>query len=377
MHGVKRTATSAEAIQARKQKERAKIDQYLLAETDVFSRKSAGDYTTAAFDATTNLLGLNPELYTVWNYRRNILLRGLFPTSLPHQVYGLLTSDLGLTLAALHVHPKVYWLWNHRQWCLANIPEGSNFFKPSQPSPPASTESESETAAADDPSDTLSDTVTPAKAEPDLGWRRDVWARELATVEKMLDRDARNYHAWKYRRYVLASLPDLDNPKRLPSAELAYTTRKIEQNFSNFSAWHQRTKVLGLIWDGEGKEGTGTKMTQAELSKQKDREFELVQHAMWTDPNDQSVWLYHRWLIGKGDDPTILKREIKAIEDLLEEEENSKWCLQSLVHYKSLLAVVEPLSRPELIKDCMEMLSKLASIDPQRKRRYQDLAAAF
>ncbi len=29
-------------------------------------------------------------------------------------------------------------------------------------------------------------------------------------------------------------------------------------------------------------------------------EFELVQNAMYTYPNDQSVWIYHAWLIGRG-----------------------------------------------------------------------------
>ena len=27
-------------------------------------------------------------------------------------------------------------------------------------------------------------------------------------------------------------------------------------------------------------------------------EFELVTQALWTDPGDQSGWIYHRWLIG-------------------------------------------------------------------------------
>ena len=29
-------------------------------------------------------------------------------------------------------------------------------------------------------------------------------------------------------------------------------------------------------------------------------EFDLVKNAMYTDPEDQSVWIYHRWLVGDG-----------------------------------------------------------------------------
>lgn len=34
-----------------------------------------------ALGKTNQLLDLNPEFYTIWNYRRNILTRGLFPES--------------------------------------------------------------------------------------------------------------------------------------------------------------------------------------------------------------------------------------------------------------------------------------------------------
>ncbi|KAG8703988.1 Rab geranylgeranyltransferase [Ceratobasidium sp. 394] len=104
----------------------------------------------------------------------------------------------------------------------------------------------------------------------------------------MLDRDSRNFHAWNYRRYVLACMPESD--RRPPRSELAYTTRKIEQNFSNFSAWHQRTKVWGVIW---------AEKPETEASA-KQEEFEFVRNALWTDPGDQSAWLYHRWLIGQA-----------------------------------------------------------------------------
>lgn len=71
------------------------------------------------------------------------------------------------------------------------------------------------------------------------------------------------------------------------------------------------------------------------------QEFDLVQNAMYTDPRDQSVWIYHRWLIGSGmridlshtnkkvttgsgDNKEILDREIAVIQSLLEEETDSK-----------------------------------------------------
>jgi len=158
--------------------------------------------------------------------------------------------------------------------------------------------------------------------------------------------------AWDYRRYVLASMPI----RRSDKVELAYTTKKIEANFSNFSAWHQRTKVLSSLWESGEVDRTSSLQKGAGCSRplfffvhitdlfhppQPQLEFELVQNAMFTLPEDQSAWLYHRWLIGSGmraapsfacvalkvapgDDKAVLEREINLIQTLLDEQPDSK-----------------------------------------------------
>ena len=127
-----------------------------------------------AFELTTRLLRVNPEFYSVWNYRRDIMTKGLFSQtcvtlfltyavllrvhSTKAGINDLLSTDLALTTAALRAHPKVYWIWNHRRWCLANVPDGPGTSK-----------------------------------EGDVnGWRQDYWNKELYIAERMLEADARN-----------------------------------------------------------------------------------------------------------------------------------------------------------------------------------------
>ncbi|KAL6309022.1 rab-protein geranylgeranyltransferase [Sparassis latifolia] len=329
MHGVKRVRYSQEALQAKEQRERAKLKEYLVLTDEVLTKKKNSDWSRNAFDLTTRLLHVCPEFYTIWNYRRNILLYGIFPNSSPTDVNVILSDDLSLTTSFLKQHPKVYWIWNHRRWCLERVPEG------------------------------------PSEADPD-GWRKSYWNKELFVVEKMLDVDARNFHAWNYRRYVLSSMP----VKRPEQTELAYTTRKIESNFSNFSAWHQRSKVLSLLWDA-GK---------LDPKKSREYEFDLVKNAMYTDPEDQSVWIYHRWLIGNGDDYEILCREIASIQELLDEQPDSKWCMESLVFYKWLVLQnhrprLNETEQNTLLAECLSYLSQLQILDTNRRQRYIDLSA--
>ncbi|CAK5279370.1 unnamed protein product, partial [Mycena citricolor] len=322
MHGVKRVRHSPEALAAKKAKEQDKIKDYLALTDEILGKRDAGDLSREAFDLTTRILQMNPEFYTVWNYRRNILLGNIFPSSTPVQTNDLLTEELSMTTVALKLHPKVYWIWNHRRWCLLNVPDGPN------------------------------DHVN--------GWRQENWDKEMFVVNKMLDVDPRNFHAWSYRRHILANMP----VARPDAEELAYTTHKIESNFSNFSAWHHRTKLLTSLW------------ASGELNRveTKEEEYELVHNAMYTDPSDQSVWIYHRWLVGTDEDVPVLEREMSIIQELLDEQPDSKWCMESLVHYKRMLLLRDASRDVEATKDeCRHLLQELKTLDPARRKRYEEM----
>ncbi|EPQ29381.1 uncharacterized protein PFL1_03136 [Pseudozyma flocculosa PF-1] len=443
MHGVKRekkTPASIQARQARKEKEHQKIHAYLDIEQRFFQLRDQGIKTKDALAHTTHLLTLNPELYTAWNYRRDILL-ALFqapldeqpqqkpdvfaslrqPTDAPPSTESptasssapdpnpnlaptaptpgtsaapaatdedqdkqrkqqrtrlLVERDLELTEHALRAHPKVYWIWNHRMWCLENLPE-----------------------------------------DPDLlarGFNK--WKIEMKLVDKMLELDPRNFHGWTYRRYLTAQLaatflpsaavtaspPPVADVESFPASlsrsdlpaearqaqlelaqsELQYTLRKIEANISNFSAWHQRTKLLPPIWDAKG-------WDEDQRRKARDQEYELVKQAMYTDPADQSVWIYHRWLVEQDPAASILVREIEAIEELLDLEPDSKWCMHTLAHYKTLLIDARKKAQDDeaasasaaqvddeekrLRDQVKQLLEKLIDVDPDRANRYRDL----
>lgn len=164
MHGVKRDRSkqTAELKAQKKEKEAKKLQIYLDIENRFFTKRDANELNQDALEITTELLSINPELYSAWNFRRKILshlfegkendhdsqanseqppkdffatlridaekegesshtpIKGENPVS--DRKRQLLQEDLELTIQALQMHPKVYWIWNHRKWCLQELP---------------------------------------------------------------------------------------------------------------------------------------------------------------------------------------------------------------------------------------------------------------
>lgn len=241
---------------------------------------------------TTKMLQVNPEFYTVWNYRRNIYLNAVFPNSTPEQVNEILEKDLVMTTIALKAHPKVYCIWTHRRWCLGQTPEG------------------------------------PGGEVGDLyGWRMKNWKQELFVVEKMLSVDARNCERTgdhsltnfthqprsKFMRGTTVDMSwqayRLRNPmsknSHIPQRRYRPTFPTLARGINGQKSIPSCGKITFLTTKGPGKrvrliillylpEVTRNSLGCCVL------EFELVRNAMYTDPGDQSVWVYHRWLVGSG-----------------------------------------------------------------------------
>uniref|UniRef100_A0AAR2JKW1 Geranylgeranyl transferase type-2 subunit alpha n=1 Tax=Pygocentrus nattereri TaxID=42514 RepID=A0AAR2JKW1_PYGNA len=237
-HGrVKVKSTAQQEEEKRKEREK-KLKVYLTVRDAIFKKRGNGELDDEALQLTQQLLSSNPDFATLWNYRREILLH-LETIKEEEETQKLYEAELLFIESCLKMNPKSYGSWHHRGWVSSRLPR------------------------------------------PD-------WTRELSLCDRCLSLDDRNFHCWDYRRLVVkASGVPVDQ-------ELQFTDRLIGSNFSNYSSWHYRSTLLPLLHPESGSE-------PAVCEEQLLKEYELVQNAFFTDPNDQSAWFYYRWLLGRAE----------------------------------------------------------------------------
>ena len=117
---------------------------------EVLDRRRRGDHDAASLDLSAKLLELNPEVYSVWNYRREALAPALDAGG--DAAVAAAARELELSERALSRNPKSYAAWHHRAWIVRR--------------------------------------------------RLCSLERELELVALLLDVDERNFHAWAHRRLV-------------------------------------------------------------------------------------------------------------------------------------------------------------------------------
>ncbi|XP_058069367.1 geranylgeranyl transferase type-2 subunit alpha 1 [Magnolia sinica] len=191
-------------------------------------------YDKEALEISSKLLEINPEIYTAWNYRRLAVENNLRSEIDPDSIKALLDEELRVVESALRRNFKSYGAWHHRKWVLS---KGFSSIE-----------------------------------------------KEFKLLDQFLKADSRNFHGWNYRRFV-AALKNVSEEE-----ELKFTTDKINANFSNYSAWHNRSVLLSHLLK---KKAQGFVPREKVLTD----EYELIHQALFTDPDDQSGWFYHLWLL--------------------------------------------------------------------------------
>lgn len=313
-------------IEKRMKKEAPKVAKYLQLNELVFTSYKSKIFTKEMMNPVNQLLDWNPELYTVWNYKRDLMV------NLGMITHESITDELNFVLLKLKQHPKSYWIWNHRIWCLTQDPNPN-------------------------------------------------WKMELGLIHKFFEADSRNFHAWQYRRVIIKMMNGDD------WTEWKFTKGMINKDISNYSAWHNRSSLIMKLFvsipDGIKDEEdpylklflTNDKLGFVRL------EWELVKTAIYTDAEDSSVWFYIKWLLDDyflaglqiRDVSPLLMKIYEEVEELnqLELDDNeveNKWCVNTKLHILDRLTKFDcPLEIGESRDD---LNGKLRELDPMRKNRY-------
>ncbi|KAM6963370.1 geranylgeranyl transferase type-2 subunit alpha [Aplochiton taeniatus] len=258
MHGRVKIKSTAQQEEEKKKEREKKLKIYLAARDACFSKRKEGVFDEEALQLSQQLLSSNPDFATLWNYRREILMH-LETVREEEDVQKTYEAELSFLESCLKVNPKSYGSWHHRGWVSARLPR------------------------------------------PD-------WTRELGLCDRCLSLDDRNFHCWDYRRMVvkMSGVP--------VDQELQFTDRLIGSNFSNYSSWHYRSTLLPLLHpespeppspchQAHHSSPPASPQTHSHrvCEEQLLKEYELVQNAFFTDPNDQSAWFYYRWLLGRAE----------------------------------------------------------------------------
>ncbi|KAJ5476273.1 hypothetical protein N7475_002002 [Penicillium sp. IBT 31633x] len=345
-HGVPRYKPVEKSPEARQQ-ELQKIKNYKNLEHFVSQKVAEHEYTIETLKKISELLSSNPEYYTVWNYRRQVLryqfsLAEDSSNEAAKSIAQLIINDLHFLIPLLKSFPKCYWIWNYRLWLLDE-----------------------------------------ARRLLPLSESRQMWQQELALVGKMLTLDSRNFHGWGYRRFVVETLKELGSIEEATSMtrqEFEYAKKMIGANLSNFSAWHYRTKLIQSLLDEQSaSDGDRKKMLDDELS--------LI-HQAFIDPYDQSLWFYHQNLmsvfdpsmaertmapnLSSSDRLEYIRNEIDEIQEMLDGAEDCKYIYQALIEYTLLASKVEGSLSSEDREQILSWLSKLKKLDPLRRHRWLD-----
>ncbi len=336
MHGRKKQVVPLTEAEINVINEKSLLYTSLL---DIFiDKRKKQEYNVENLLFTSKMIAKNPDFFTLWNYRREILisLYGL-ETNLSYSIpiekiknNSIRDQELFISSEGIKKNPKSYGAWYHRQWIVERF---------------------------------------------DI----DV-TKELELCKLFLKEDQRNFHCWNYRRFIVT----ISNIS--PELEYEFSNEKIKENFSNYSAFHHRSVCIVLMIKNNN-------YNLDIIKKLVDEEINIITNAIFTEPDDQSSWWYllflfkflHNYVYNNASDAdneitkswfhNILMDMITTIKELLHEESECSWALKSLINIIDIYKIKNYNfdNITQLVNDRNEYILLLIKIDPVHINRYNYL----
>lgn len=274
-----------------------------------------GEISERVFCLTEEIiLHVNSANYSVWQWRWCCFLHFFGKEDSAEAKEQLVLKELSLMQIVATENPKNYQLWNHKR------------------------------------------KVALKRGESHL---RD----ELDFASACLEHDAKNYHAWAHRQFLIKKYVS-------PSTilfELEYTRKCLEKDVMNNSAWNQRAflrKVcsdscsddMKMVWNDED-------------------EILFVALRIQDDQENEAAWAYlkHICLFEPVDGKFGMEQFTKTIRFVLESDPNNVAASCALMeYYKCRSKMVLETEREELQSLIKSIKDKLETLDPLGKSRYKD-----
>ena len=139
---------------------------------------------------------------------------------------------------------------------------------------------------------------------------------ETPFLALMFDRDAKNYHVWSYRQWLVRHFSIWDH-------ELPYVESLLHSDVRNNSAWNHRWFVVFARHTDPQKHSIRKYDADTDVPPETiEREIEYTKAAISTAPQNQSPWNYLRGVLRKkGEGLTELKSFAEQYADLEKEDE--------------------------------------------------------
>lgn len=227
------------------------LNQFGLAMSYLRAVMASKEYSPRVLNLTEHIISLNAAHYTVWLYRASTIFA--LNSSIPEELEWVNETALE--------NQKNYQIWHHRQLLLDHL------------------------------------YAQIQKEEEDIRKERikQLAKSEVEFMGKMFDEDAKNYHVWSYRQYLVRKL-SMWGPSEIRSLEALIT-----QDVRNNSAWSHRFFV---VFSDPGYATPECKAVEPDPlipSEVLEREVKFAQEKVELAPQNQSPWNYLRGVLRKGD----------------------------------------------------------------------------